>query len=154
MTERELPWEGGCLCGAIRYRLTEDALGLHVCHCTNCQRITGSGFLMSMPVHRRALDVASGAPQLFAYTSADGLAKREHRCAACGSCLWSETRVPDVLAVQAGTLDDTSWLRPAAHIWTRSAQPWVEIPSDALLYDGQPDDDMPLVRAWKSRPSA
>ncbi len=154
MTTPPLPWEGGCLCGEVRYRLTEDALGLHVCHCTNCQRITGSGFLMSMPVHRRALEVVRGTTRLFAFTTEDGLAKRDHRCAACGGPVWSETRFPDVLAVQAGTLDDTSWLRPAAHIWTRSAQPWVEIPADALRYEGRPDADLRLVRAWKSRPGA
>lgn len=147
----DLPWEGGCLCGAVRYRLVEDPIGLHVCHCTNCQKITGSAFITCMPVHRRALELVRGSTQLFAFTTIDGLAKREQRCAACGSCLWGEIADLPLLALQAGTLDDTSWLRPIAHIWTRSAQPWIEIPDDVLVYEQQPEDDLELVRAWKNR---
>jgi len=59
--------------------------------------------------------------------------------------------VPEVLALQAGTLDDTRWLKPIAHIWTSSAQPWVEIPADVLRYEKQPKDNLELVRAWKNR---
>ena len=105
-----------------------------------------------MPVHTRSLELLQGEPKLFSFTSPDGLAKRTRRCADCGACLWGEiAAMPEVVALQAGTLDDTSWLEPIAHIFTSRAQPWVEIPTDVLLYEREPEDNLELVRAWKSR---
>ena len=149
------PCEGGCACGAVRYRLLEDPLELHVCHCTNCQTVTGSAFLMCMPVHTRSLELLKGDPKAVSFRSRDGLAKRNRRCPDCGSMLWGEIDgLPEVLALQPGTLDVTSWLEPVAHIWTSSAQPWVEIPKDVLVYEKQPEDNLELVRAWKGRNDA
>ncbi len=146
------PCEGGCVCGAVRYRLLEDPLELHVCHCTNCQALSGSAFVMTMPVQRRSLELLKGDPQLLSFETADGLAKRHRQCRDCGCCLWGEIDgLPNVVALQAGTLDDASWFEPIAHIWTSSAQPWVEIPTNARRYEKQPDDNLELVRAWKSR---
>jgi hypothetical protein len=58
---------------------------------------------------------------------------------------------PTLLNLQPGTCDDTSWLQPVGHIWTRSAQRWFVLPDGVLRYEAQPDDILPLVRAWKSR---
>jgi hypothetical protein len=146
----DFPYEGGCACGEVRYRLLEDPLELHVCHCTRCQTVSGSAFVMCMPVHIRSLELLKGDPELVSFKSLDGLAKRHRRCPDCNSCVWGEIGGL-VLALQAGTLDDTSWLDPIAHIWTSSAQPWVEIPTDVLLYEKEPEDNLELVRAWKSR---
>ncbi len=147
-----LPCDGGCACRAVRYRLLEDPLELHVCHCTRCQTVSGSAFVMCMPVQTRSLELLKGDPELISFRSPDGLAKRHRRCADCGSCVWGEIDgLPEVLALQAGTLDDTSWLKPIAHIGTSSAQSWVEIPTDVLLYEKEPEDNLELVRAWKNR---
>ncbi len=109
------PCEGGCACGAVRYRLLEDPLELHVCHCTNCQTVTGSAFLMCMPVHTRSLELVKGDPKAVSFKSRDGLAKRNRRCPDCGSILWGEIDDrAELLALQAGTLDVTSWLEPIA----------------------------------------
>ena len=153
MTKSTLfPCEGGCVCGAVRYRLLEDPLELHVCHCTNCQSLSGSAFVMTMPVLWRSLELLKGDPQLLSFETADGLAKRHRQCRDCGCCLWGEIDgLPDVVALQAGTLDDVSWLEPIAHIWTSSAQSWVEIPTNVRRYEKQPHDNLELVRAWKSR---
>jgi hypothetical protein len=146
------PCEGGCGCGAVRYRLLEDPLELHVCHCTNCQTVTGSAFLMCMPVQSRSLERLKGQPKAFSFESPEGFAKCNFRCPDCGCMVWSEIGgLPEILALQPGTLDETSWLEPIAHIWTSSAQPWVEIPTDVLTYEKQPKDDLELVRAWKGR---
>jgi hypothetical protein len=148
----DLPCEGGCICGAVRYRLLEDPLDLHVCHCTNCQTISGTAFVMCMPIHVRSIEMLKSDPVVVSFVSPDGLSKRNRRCAECGTCIFGEiAAMPEVLALQAGTLDDTSWLEPIAHIWTRSAQPWVEIPTNVLRFEKQPDDDLELVRAWKGR---
>lgn len=146
------PCEGGCACGAVRYRLLEDPLELHVCHCTDCQRLSGSAFVLSMAVLRRSLEVVRGEPATIAFDNPEGIPKRDRRCASCGSRLWSEPpRIPEIFTLRPGTLDDTRWLRPIAHIWTVSAQPWVAIPEDVLRYDRQPEDEMELVRAWRAR---
>ena len=148
----DFPAEGGCSCGAVRYSLLEDPLGLHVCHCTDCQTVSGSAFVMCMPVHTRSLELLKGDLVTVEFASPDGLAKSERRCAKCGCRVWGEIDgLAEILALQAGTLDDTSWLEPIAQIWTSSAQPWVEIPTDVLLYEKQPEDGLELVRAWKGR---
>lgn len=82
----------------------------------------------------------------------DGRERRARRCAACDTTLWGEPPAyPQLRNLQPGTLDDTSWLSPVGHIWTQSMQPWVVLAPDALRYEGQPEDMLPLVRAWKAR---
>ena len=143
---------GGCLCGAIRYRLRGDPVTLYACHCTDCQTSTGSSFALSMLVPRESIEVRQGEPELCEVDLPDGRRKRAFRCASCGTHLWgAPQRVPQVLNLHPGTLDDTTWFEPVGHIWTRSAQPWVRIPADTLRYEQQPEDMMPLVRAWKAR---
>ena len=60
-------------------------------------------------------------------------------------------RNPQATVVKPGTLDDTTWLAPVGHIWTRSAQPWVPIPPDTVNYEGQPPDLSRLVEAWRAQ---
>jgi hypothetical protein len=142
---------GGCECGRIRFQLTSDPITVYACHCTDCQTATGSSFALSMYVTREALELLRGEPQLREFYLPDGRERRVFACAECGTSLWgARPGLPDLLNLQPGTLDDTSWFRPIAHIWTRSAQPWVQIPADALRYEEQPEDPLPLVRAWKS----
>jgi len=151
------PCSGGCQCGAVRYRLLEDAVELHTCHCTDCQTITGSAFAMSMVVKRSAVELTRGTPERIEYVTTSGIRRVEQRCTTCGVRLWGEPHELDALLVlRPGTLDDTRWCEPVAHIWTRSAQPWVTIPEHALNRGGDPDPDEQLasVRAWRGRASA
>jgi hypothetical protein len=143
---------GGCLCGAIRYGFSGDPVTLYACHCTDCQTATGSSFALSMVVPRESIEVLRGEPAHYDLDFPDGRRKRAIRCASCGTHLWgAPQRAPQVLILHPGTLDDTSWFEPVGHIWTRSAQPWVRIPTDTLCYEQQPEDMLPLVRAWKAR---
>ena len=146
------PYDGGCLCGAIRYRVADEPLTLYACHCTDCQRRTGSAFALSMVVAKSALKLLHGEPRGYAVTLSDGRQKRGKLCGECSTRLWGEPlKFPQVVVVQPGTLDDTRGLRPIGHIWTRSAQPWVPIPKDTLNFEGQPDDPMVLINAWRDR---
>jgi len=155
MPDPGFPRSGGCACGAVRYRLLGEPLELHVCHCTDCQRVTGSAFVMSMVTRRDTVELTQGAPTVCDFETPEGIHRREQRCAECGSRLWSEPNgLPELLTLRPGTLDDHGWLRPIAHIWTRSAQPWVEIPPDVLRYEGNPPDPVELVRAWRGREKA
>ena len=145
------PREGSCQCGAIRYRLSGDPLSLYVCHCNECQRHTGSAFVLSMIVWRRDIAVLQGEPHAYALTMPDERRKNGRFCPICGTRLWGEPAAfPDVVVLRPGTLDDTNWLEPVAHIWTSSKQPWVVIPPGVLTFETQPDP-MRLIEAWQRR---
>jgi hypothetical protein len=148
------PQRGACLCGDVEYSLGEDPVTLYACHCTDCQRQSGSSFALSMIVRQEALRLVRGRPDQYSIEMADGRLKRAHFCSRCSTRLWGPSTVPGLAVLEPGTLDDTSWLRPVAHIWTRSAQPWVHIPEDSLTFDGDPPQEewLALVRAWKNRP--
>jgi hypothetical protein len=145
------PYDGGCVCGAIRYRVGEEPLTLYACHCTDCQRHTGTSFALSMVVRRRSFEVIVGTPRTYAVTVEGGHVRRGRFCDACGTRLWGEpARLPEVLVLRPGTLDDTTWLVPVAHIWTRSAQPWMSF-GDAARFETQPPDPRALVELWRAR---
>jgi hypothetical protein len=131
--------EGGCQCGAIRYRLTAEPKVLAVCHCKECQRQSGSAFGMSLIVSQSGFELLSGSLKSFTRSADSG---RQIECRFCGDCGTRICHVPTyadgVLNVKAGTLDDTSWLQPAVQVWTRSKQPWVAMPDDLPAVEGQP----------------
>ena len=145
------PCDGGCLCGEVRYRLLEDPVGLHACHCTNCQTRTGSAFGMTMVVLATSVEILVGELRLHSFTTQDGLEQNTHCCPNCATCIWAEVGETGLLALQPGTLDDTGWLEPIGHIFTGRAQTWTKIPNGALDYEGQPQDSLELVRAWRGR---
>ncbi len=144
---------GGCVCGAVRYELVADPVTLYACHCTDCQTETGASFALSMIVNRESLALLRGSPEPRGCRLEDGREKRSECCPRCNTSLWGvPARYPELRNLHPGTLDDTAWLEPVGHIWTRSAQPWLRLPPGVLGYEGQPDDMLPLVRAWKFRP--
>ena len=146
------PYEGGCLCGAIRYRLTAEPLTFYVCHCTDCQKQTSTSFNLSMPVARESFELLRGEPGSYSVPLSAGRLWNGRYCTVCITRVWSEPpKFPQVINLRPGTLDDVRSLRPVGHIWTRSAQPWVEIPRDTLNYEGQPPDMGPMIRAFRER---
>ncbi len=147
------PQRGTCLCGDVEYSLGEDPLTLYLCHCTDCQRQSGSSFALSMIVRREALRVVRGKPLQYSVEMEDGRVKQANFCSRCSTRLWGPSGAPGLDCLEPGTLDDTSWLRPVGHIWTRSAQPWVSIPQGSLTFSRQPreEDYRELVQAWKQQ---
>jgi hypothetical protein len=118
---------GGCQCGAIRYEITSFPLLLYTCNCTDCQRQTGSAFALNMPVKFKDFRILQGEPNGWHHTSPNGTAVISRFCGHCGTRLFGERDGrPETISLRAGTLDDTSWLVPVAHFFTRSAQPWVQ----------------------------
>jgi hypothetical protein len=144
------PYLGQCLCGAVRYRVSDEPLTVYACHCADCQRRTGSAFALSMVVRRSSLELLQGVPVSYSALLADGRTKSGRMCPACGTRLWGEPANRAVLVVQPGTLEQPSHLEPVAHLWTRSAQPWVVFPPDAVLFETQPADPAELVRLWRA----
>lgn len=147
----DFPIEGGCVCGAIRYRMTGPPIGLFACCCGDCQTQTGSAFSLAMPLMRERFEILRGEPATFVRPTGSGGHIPQRFCADCGARLFTEPpSAPQTITLRPGSLDDTSWLAPAAFFWTRSAQPWMTFPDGALTYETQPDDFMPVVRAWRA----
>jgi len=107
------------------------------CHCTECQRQSGSAFGMSMPVKKDSATV-TGSTKQFTRTADSGGEVTGVFCPECGVRIYHALKsAPDVLSIKPGTLDDTSWLQPSAFIWMRSAQGWVPVPDSVKTLDGQ-----------------
>jgi hypothetical protein len=126
---------GGCQCGGVRYRFEGEPLELTVCHCRECQRQSGSAFGMSLSIPASAFELLSGNLKFFEVVCDSGRIKTCAFCPTCGTRIYHRTDAG--ISVKAGTLDDTSFLRPSSHYWTKRKQPWVPIPDGA---DTFPDD--------------
>jgi hypothetical protein len=138
MTESTL--DGGCSCGAVRYRLRGPPLFVNCCHCTQCQTLTGSAFVVNAIIEADRVELLSGAVEITAGPSESGRPHDIHRCAACHTALWSDYgRRKVMLFVRAGTLDDPSATPPGAHIFTRSKVAWLDplpgAPAFEIYYD-------------------
>jgi hypothetical protein len=120
------PITGRCLCGNVSYSVAAQPVVQAACHCTDCQRQSGSPFSVVVAVPRDALQVEGTTLASFSTTGEDHGGETERSfCSACGSPVFSIAAVaPDMAFVKAGTLDDSSWVEPAIEAWTRSAQPW------------------------------
>jgi hypothetical protein len=122
---------GGCLCGGVRYEVSEPLLGAGYCHCTRCQRRTGTAASASGRVAPGSLRILQGQELLYAYTPDDGFAKVF--CMGCGSAMWSQDPAhPEVIAVRLGTFDADPGVRPAYRQFVDFAAPWEPIPDDGL----------------------
>ena len=95
---------GGCSCGAIRYRLATEPLFTHCCHCRNCQRQTGSAFVINALIEADQVELLSGEPQPVDVPRDDGTAQTIFRCPVCQVAVFSRYSRADVLFVRAGTL--------------------------------------------------
>ncbi len=145
-----LPLTGGCQCGAVRYALAGPPVVFYICHCTECQTQSASAFGESFRIRGADLTV-TGEVKTFTRDATSGSAVACDFCPDCGTRLFHRrTAYTETLNLKAGTLDDTSWLKPAGHIWISSKQPWVKLPDDALVYERQPrDKDAALIARWQ-----
>jgi hypothetical protein len=149
-----LPYTGGCQCGEIRYEIHAQPLTLYLCHCKECQKQFSSAFGMSLTVGRDAVVITQGQPKAWIRKADSGREVKNLFCGECGTRLFHErTYSRDTINVKAGTLDDTTKLRPVGNVWTRSAQTWVTIWDEMLNYDGQPDDMHLLWDKWTQQHS-
>jgi hypothetical protein len=127
----KLPLEGGCLCGAVRYRIGAEPDHAGFCHCRMCQRAAGAPVLAWLTVARNAFAWTKGEPDVYRSS-----AKAERLfCGACGTQLvFREAALPDELDVTLASLDEPASVRPSHHIWTSSRIPWFDVADDLLRY--------------------
>ena len=129
-------WTGGCACGAVRYRMTLPPMFVHCCHCLDCQRQTGSAFVLNGIVETDRIAVEQGSPAPSRVPTDSGRPHDIHRCPDCGTALWSDYGGRKWLRfLRLGTLDEPHAFRPDAHIFARSKVPWVRIPEDQPAFE-------------------
>jgi hypothetical protein len=125
------PLQGGCLCGAVRYEITAPLLSAGYCHCTHCQRRTGTGSSANGRVPQDGFRLLCGAQQLRAFQPPGGVPKLF--CSTCGSALFSGDPLSDAeVAVRLGTLDRDPGIRPQYRQFVASAAAWEPLPEDGL----------------------
>jgi hypothetical protein len=133
--------EGGCACGEVRYRLTQEPLFVHCCHCLNCQRQTGSAFVINVLIESDRVESLSGELESVPVPRTGTKRQQIYRCPVCQTAVWSTYTRTSILFVRAGTLDDPSAVEPDVHIYTRSKVPWLMLPEStpafASYYDTQ-----------------
>ncbi|HJU36724.1 MAG TPA: GFA family protein [Gaiellaceae bacterium] len=146
--------EGGCSCGAVRYRLTSDPLFVHCCHCLNCQRQTGSAFVLNVLIEADRVEIVTGVPRPVEVPRDDGSTQEIFRCPDCQVAIYSHYGPPAVSFVRAGMLDEPHRVSPDVHIFTRSKVPWVAlpegVPSFSVYYDSEalwPAESLDRLRA-------
>ena len=139
MTDR---LEGGCACGAVRYRLESAPMFVHCCHCRDCQRQTGSAFVLNALIETDRITLLASAPEPVPVPTDSGRPHDIWRCRVCRTAVWSDYGGRAALRfVRVGTLDDAAALPPDVHIYTRSKLPWITLPKDVpafeVYYDSQ-----------------
>jgi hypothetical protein len=125
--------EGGCACRAVRYRLLSHPLIVHACHCTECQRLTGTAFALNALIESDRVETLSGQPHAVPVTGTSGKPQTIFRCPTCAVALWSHYpgAGTKLAFVRVGTLDEPAQLPPDIHIFTSTKLPWLELPAAA-----------------------
>jgi hypothetical protein len=130
--------EGGCLCGAVRYRAMGQPVRATVCHCTFCQRVTGSAFGLWVTYRKENVAIAGEYATYEHRSDESGRWIRMEFCPRCGTSFGATfERTSELRSQLGGTFDETGWIGVTRHIWTRSALPWVPIPEDLPHFEKQ-----------------
>ena len=152
--------EGHCTCGDVRYRVRGEPLFVHCCHCSWCQRETGSAFALNAIFESPQVSLLQGAVETVDTPSNSGKGQQIVRCPRCHVALWSHYAGAGTALsfVRVGTLDDPGRLSPDIHIFTSSKLPWVVLPQDVpavpeyySLREYWPESSLERLRALKER---
>ncbi|MFT3835977.1 MAG: GFA family protein [Myxococcaceae bacterium] len=129
------PLEGGCSCGEVRYRLTTEPMIVHCCHCTLCQRQTGSAFVINALIESSRVELLGKEPVAVSMPTESGRPHDIYRCAKCEIAVWSDYgKRPYLRFMRVATLDTPHAIQPDVHIFFRSKVPWVRVPDDAKTF--------------------
>ncbi len=129
--------EGGCDCGAVRYRLEAEPIVIKCCHCHACQRQSGSAFALNLIIESEHVTLLSGHPVPVEMATLSGHGQANYRCPTCRVSVWSTFHQAGAKArfVRAGTLDQTRDIVPDLHIFTKAKQDWVALPEHAECFE-------------------
>jgi hypothetical protein len=125
MSAIQIPFRGGCACGAVRYECHAAPLRMVNCHCRDCQIASGSAYSPTLVMARSATKIVKGGTAFFESVADSGSVARREFCSSCGTPLFaSSSAKPDRVGVKAASLDDPRWFKPEADVWVGSAQAW------------------------------
>jgi hypothetical protein len=128
--------DGACACGEVRFRVRMPPMFVHCCHCRDCQRQTGSAFVLNAVIETAHIELLKGRPEPIRVPTDSGRPHDIYRCPACQTALWSDYGGrPKLRFLRVGTLDEAESIKPDVHIFTRSKLPWVVIPDDMPAFD-------------------
>jgi hypothetical protein len=118
--------EGSCHCGQLSFEAEVDPNAVRICHCTDCQMLTGAAYRVNVPAPAASFILRSGTPKIYIKTAENGNQRAHGFCADCGTQIYSaDVREPRAYSLRVGTLKQRAELRPTRQIWYRSALPWV-----------------------------
>jgi hypothetical protein len=119
-------FDGSCLCGRVKYRLSAEPGAFGYCHCTSCRKASGSAYGANAPIDRSSFHVVDGQSVIREFESSPG--KLRAFCSNCGSPLYAYLSAsPDVLRIRLGSLDTPFLKQPQAHTWVSDKAPWEPI---------------------------
>ena len=131
--------KGSCLCGSITFESGAEAAVTGICDCARCRKQGGGAFSINLAVPRASLRISGRTLKIFHDLGESGGAVQRVFCRNCGSPIVSYSDgLPEVAFIQAGTLEDTSWIRPAMERWCGTAQPWVPVDPARTRLDRNP----------------
>jgi len=137
----KLPFSGGCLCGELRYQCTGEPELMYYCHCSDCQKSTGTAFHTGLYMKRADFELTSGTSRSFAKQAESGRTIARHFCGHCGSHLYSDKgSESEMISIRAGTLDDPGIFKPDTEIWTLGKTRWAQLPKDLESFIKGPFD--------------
>ena len=135
---------GGCLCGEIRYECEGDPVRAFICHCTDCQRFTGSAFSPELFFPKESFRLLSGTPSGHTVAAESGNSMERQFCGRCGSSLFCILeKLPNLFSVNAGSLDDKTVFKPSLQVWTRSQMGKFAVSDDLEKFEKGPPPPAP-----------
>jgi hypothetical protein len=119
--------DGSCHCGNITYEAEVDPARVGICHCTDCQTLTGSAFRVTVPALEQDFRITSAVPKIYVKTAESGRARAQAFCADCGTPLYATSvgEGPKIFGIRVGTARQRAQLVPKRQVWHRSALPWL-----------------------------
>ncbi|MDI6029088.1 GFA family protein [Corticibacterium sp. UT-5YL-CI-8] len=131
--------DGSCHCGALTFAAEIEPSQVSICHCTDCQTLTGTAFRVSVPCNAEDFTLTSGQPSVYVKTAESGALRAQGFCGQCGAPIYSTSadREPEVYAVRVGALKQREILPPTHEIWRNSALPWVPQMPDIKSWPGE-----------------
>ncbi|MBO9588177.1 GFA family protein [Devosia sp.] len=132
--------DGSCHCGAIRFEAEIDPEKVRLCHCTDCQQLSGTAFRVVAPCPEQRFHLLQGTPRIYVKTAESGRHRQQAFCADCGSALYATSDEPAgerSLGLRVGVLGQRRELVPKRQFWVRSALPWLPaLPGDEVGDNG------------------
>lgn len=145
------PHTGGCLCGAVRYRLTARPKAVNACHCHDCRKLTGAANLLMVLAYSADFVHEAGEVDRWRKRADSGREMNIVRCGQCGVRLWHEPlATPEWVFIAAGTLDKPDWAVPTSHIYIERAPPGTRFAEGATCFEGQAASRELLVKAFEA----